>query len=121
MTESTLQKLLRLTYTEMTNSYSRLFRNNVGTGWDFTKKRLIAFGLAKGSSDLIGWTNVTITQEMVGSDIAVFTAVETKSKRGRPSTEQLAFVDLVNRCGGIALIAKSVDEVQAEVNSYRPK
>jgi hypothetical protein len=94
-----------------------LFRNNVGTAYQgqmgsingdrvLLYPRFVEFGLCKGSSDLIGWTEITITPDMVGKRIAVFTAVEVKTKTGRVSDEQKRFIKNVNDAGGIAKIER---------------
>ena len=57
-----------------------IFKNNVGQA--YTKDgQPFRYGLVKGSSDLIGITPVTITQDMVGSTLGVFTAIEVKKSR----------------------------------------
>lgn len=93
---------------EATKRGDRLFRNNRGMFLTLDGKRKVRAGLeASGSSDLIGFSAVKITPEMVGREIAVFTAVEVK-KRGfkGPATEtekkQQGFVDYINKRGGIA-------------------
>ena len=68
------------------------------------------FGLCKGSADLIGWATRTITPEMVGQQIAVFTSIEVKSTSGRVKPEQQAWMQAVEAAGGIAGIARSVGE-----------
>lgn len=85
-----------------------LFRNNVGTAYQEYNgvKRIINFGLCKGSSDLIGWTEVTITPEMVGQKMAIFTAIEVKLEKGKVSKEQENFINQVNGAGGIAKIER---------------
>ena len=105
----------------------RLFRNNVGLGfqgkisqilegsWVLLKPfRRVKFGLFKGSSDLIGWKSVHITQEMVGSEVAVFVAIEVKKpgKRNRTTGEQKNFINQVNKSGGIALVVTSKEEAR---------
>jgi hypothetical protein len=109
----------------------RLWRNNVGTGWtgDATKVtpenmwlvvqrlrpgdvviregRPLHAGLCEGSSDLIGYTTVTITPEMVGQRLAVFTAIEVKAERGRPTAGQTAFLNHISSAGGRSGIARS--------------
>lgn len=67
-------------------------------------------GLIKGSSDLIGWTTVEITPEMVGQKVAVFTAIEAKTGKTKISPEQQKFIDVVIESGGIAGVAKSVED-----------
>jgi hypothetical protein len=89
----------------------RLFRNNTGALKDM-HGRLVRFGLCQGSSDLIGWRTVTITPDMVGQNLAVFTAIEVKDK-GRPTPEQQRFIEVVRDAGGIAGIARSVDDAKA--------
>ena len=64
-------------------------------------------GLCVGSSDLIGWSIVKVTPEMVGQNIAVFTAIEIKAEKGRASKEQLNFLQVVQQSGGVAGIAKT--------------
>ena len=96
-----------------------LFRNHVGAGvmgkiikpkgrtfWIVENPRYCRFGLIEGSSDLIGWTPVRITADMVGKTVAVFTAVETKTKYKKATTEQENFIHEVNRAGGRAGVAR---------------
>ena len=93
--------------------HTRLWRNNTGALKD-PSGRLVRYGLCAGSSDLIGFTTVTITPDMVGQQLAVFTAIEVKD-RGRPTPEQLRFIDAVRAAGGRAGVARSVDEATAIV------
>jgi hypothetical protein len=109
-----------------------IFRNNVGLGWagktfkykkegwvrvyvypgDVLVKnaRPLHAGLCKGSADLIGWMPVVITQDMVGSTVAVFLAPEVKTETGRASPDQVNFANAVNRAGGRAGIARNSDD-----------
>jgi len=89
---------------------TRVFRNNVGA-YNGKDGQWIEFGLRKGSGDLIGWRTVEITPEMVGTKIAQFLSVEVKSKTGKVREEQLNWQKQVNNAGGIAIIARSVEEV----------
>ena len=84
-----------------------LFRNNVGLA-KLADGRRIRYGLCPGSSDLVGWKTITATPEMVGQKIAVFTAIEVKSRRGKISCKQQNFIDVVRRAGGIAEIRKEI-------------
>jgi len=115
----------------------RLFRNNVGTAWTgqhqqitqanaFTigqtlrpgdvvirNARPLHAGLCKGSSDLIGLRTITIGPEHVGQHLAVFAAIEVKSPTGRTTPEQAAFLAQVQQMGGLAGVARSVEEAAA--------
>lgn len=125
---------------------SRLFRLNSGKGWIsglgpngvvkladgsvlIKAARPIALGFAlpngdpvNGQSDLGGWTKVTITPEMVGKDIAVFTAIETKrTSGGKASGDQLNFVAQVKAQGGIAGIANSLEAARKIIEDWANK
>jgi hypothetical protein len=104
--EQTIQQHIRLACSSGT---CRLFRNNTGTLRD-VNGRPVSFGLCKGSADLIGWTTRTITPEMVGQKIAVFTSIEVKSSSGRVKPEQQQWLNAVQAAGGIAGVARSVGE-----------
>lgn len=102
--------------------FVRVFRNNTGMGWTgqsartpngsmiISNPRPLHAGLTKGSSDLIGWTTVEITPDMVGRKLAVFTAIEVKTAKGRTSDEQANFIQVVQGAGGIAFVTKSPDD-----------
>ena len=98
-------------------SKGRLFRNNVGTAYQgkmatisgqrvLSNPRFINFGLCVGSSDLIGWTEIEITPEMVGQKIAVFTAIEVKTENGKTTPLQDNFIETVRNAGGIAKVER---------------
>jgi hypothetical protein len=65
-----------------------------------------------GGADLIGYTIVTITQEMVGRTIPIFTAFEVKTKKGRPTEDQLRFLQAIRMSGGIAEVVMSAEEAE---------
>lgn len=79
--------------------------NSVGL-FDPTKKIFRTPGkhFLKGVSDILGC--------LKGGRIL---AIEVKTKQGRPTPEQLAFIDLVNQMGGIAFIARSIDDVEVKL------
>jgi hypothetical protein len=107
----------------------RLWRNNVGTGWAgqatkvttgnrqaiaaslrpgdvvIRQGRPLHAGLCVGSSDLIGYRVV--------DRVAQFVALEVKSATGRPTAQQVQFIDHINAVGGLAGIARSVDDAAA--------
>ena len=88
----------------------RLFRNQVGSLPDPRTGRLVTFGLARGSADLIGWRTVTVTPDMVGQQLAVFTSIEVKTPTGRLAPMQQAWLGTVRGAGGIAGVARSVGD-----------
>lgn len=88
----------------------RVFRNNVGF------MNGVKFGLCVGSSDLIGFTSKTIAPDMVGQKVAIFTAIEVKTEKGRVSVPQKKFIDLVKNAGGIAGVARSIDDAKELVD-----
>ena len=106
MTEQTIQQQIRLI---CSRGPVRLHRNNTGTLRD-ANGRPVQFGLAKGSADLIGWTTRTITPDMVGQRVAVFTSIEVKSATGRLKPDQRQWMEAVQAAGGIAGVARSVDD-----------
>lgn len=63
-----------------------------------------------GIADLGGMTSVLIAPHDVGSTLAVAVQIELKAVRGRPTTEQAAFIAMVRGLGGRAGIARSVEE-----------
>lgn len=89
----------------------RVFRNNVGM------MNGVKFGLCVGSSDLIGFTSKTITADDVGKTVAVFTAIEIKTPKGRVSEPQKKFIEMIKRFGGIAGICRSIDDAKSLLES----
>ena len=102
----------------------KLLRNNVGS----LKNDLdvwVRYGLGNiskklnkrlKSSDLVGWTTITITPEMVGRKVAVFTAIEVKPpsfkvtgvyKEDSRECAQERFCNLVREGGGFGAIVNS--------------
>jgi len=113
--ETTLQQQIRLAVGTIPET--RIFRNQVGSLPDPRTGRLVTFGLARGSADLIGWRTVTITQAMVGTRLAIFTSIEVKVPKGRIRPEQQAWLAVVQGAGGIAGIARSVTDAIAIINN----
>lgn len=104
-------KVLKNILMKCSKGFTRLFRNNVGL-FKTRDGRMVKTGLCKGSSDLVGWTTIKVHPEMVGMELAIFTAIEVKDK-GKPTKEQLHFIDVVHKAGGIAGIARSVEDAEA--------
>ena len=104
--EQSIQQHIRIS---CSTGNTRLFRNNTGTLKD-QHGRPVQFGLCKGSADLIGWKQVTVTPEMVGQQVAVFTSIEVKTPTGRIRPEQQQWLDTVQAAGGIAGVARTVED-----------
>jgi VRR-NUC domain len=124
MTESQIQAEILRAIGSRTDV--RLFRNTCGTGWSgqhisgagnvvtIGNARFVRYGLTPGSADLIGWQAVTVTPEMVGRKLAVFTSIEVKAHAtGRLTPEQDNWRRVVSSAGGAAGVARSVAEAAA--------
>lgn len=98
MREQDIQRLIMLALSE---AGCLIFRNNVGVLKNAAGIP-IRFGLAVGSSDLIGI-----------APGGRFLAVEIKTPTGKATPEQLRFIEAVRARGGIAGIARSPAEALA--------
>lgn len=108
MSEAAIQQDIRLALGQSPGL--RVFRNNVGAIKD-RNNRLVRYGLCTGSADLIGWKSVVITPDMVGQRFARFVSIEVKTPTGRLSPEQETWQAAVQKAGGIAVVARSVDDI----------
>jgi len=104
-----------------------LMRNNSGALLD-AEGRLVRFGLGNvskqhqdniKSSDLIGFTKVIITPEMIGKTVAIFTAIEVKKedwninkKLDKRETAQMNFINWIKNNGGIAGFCNCVQQLK---------
>ena len=113
--ETDLQQRIRLALG--THPDVRAFRNQVGSLPDPRTGRLVTFGLARGSADLIGWRTITVTPDMVGTRLAVFCSIEVKTPTGRLTPQQRHWLDAVHQAGGIAGVARSVGDALRIVTS----
>lgn len=109
-----------------------LFRRNVGMGWigtkstKFTRRETVDVNPGdvlirnarpfhngeKGQSDTYGFKPVMITPDMVGRTIAVHVEIEAKQGEGRESAEQRSWRECVSRAGGIAGVARDLEDVR---------
>lgn len=90
--------IIRATQVALSKLGARVFRNNVGALQDKVG-RWVQYGLCKGSCDLIGL-----------SHNGRFIAIEIKAGNTATTDEQHAFIEMVNRMGGVAFIARSAEE-----------
>lgn len=130
MNEKTLMHKIMVA---VSDAGARIFRNHVGMAYQGTRvqhemlkagdvllknARPVTHGLGTGSSDLVGWTPVKVTREMVGQTVALFTAIEVKTDSDL-TKEQANFLREVRRAGGVAFEARSVDEVVLTIRRWR--
>ena len=128
MTEHEIQQRILLA---CSRGDTRLFRNNVGTGWAGQATRVTAgnlravlgsirpgdvlirqgrplhAGLCVGSSDLIGYRSLEVSPAMIGQRVAQFAALEIKSATGRPTAEQAQFLATIRQAGGCSGITRN--------------
>lgn len=117
MTEQALRKSVQRAVSKLG---ARLFRVNTGLAWSGTvvsrsggyvtlrDARPIRMGLVNGGSDLIGW-----------SATGQFVAIELKTGRLAPTREQAVFLAAVRRAGGLAGVARSVEDAIRVVSGPR--
>ena len=110
MSEAGVQSAIRLALGSAPGV--RMFRNNCGMYQDPKSGNWVRYGLLPGSGDLIGWRSVVITPDMVGTTIAQFVSVEVKTPKGVVKPDQRLWAENVRKAGGIAVIARSVDDVK---------
>lgn len=105
-------KLQRMIMVALSENGHTVFRNETGRFWTgqiihkdgkqvtLTNAVMIPVGLAVGSCDIVG----------IQRDTGRFFGVEVKTKTGRISPEQKKFIEIVNQRGGIAGVARSVED-----------
>ena len=109
MIESQIQRQI---YESQRNRNQKLFRNTAG----YDDRRKIRYGIPnKGGCDLLGWTIINSGQ---GNKIAVFTGIEVKTERGKPTERQLWFIDAIRKDGGIAGVCRSCEDVERLIDEY---
>ena len=135
MSEANIQREIML---RLSRLGCRLFRVNVGQAWTgnsitkatkkdqhfvlqpgdivIRKAHPLKTGVPKGYSDLTGWTPLEITADLIGQKVLVFTAIEVKSPNGKPTAEQLNFVNVVESSGGYAGIARGIPDAEKIVH-----
>ena len=129
MNEQEIQQDIQL---ESSKQGHKLWRNNSG-GFKDETGRVVYFGLgviskqsnaAFKSSDLIGFTMVEITKDMVGTKLPIFTAIEVKNSKWKyTETErevaQKKFMDVIKMNKGIASFVNSVEGYVKTILNYK--
>lgn len=115
-------RLMREIQLAVSKAGARVLRMNAGVAWtggpitrgqdgSVTIKNARAFhGVTAGVSDLFGWC----------AD-GVVLAIEVKTPTGRATPEQLAFIAAVQRSGGRAGVARSVQDALAILAGETPR
>lgn len=98
--ESLVLARVRLTFGKQPDFV--LWRNS--TGYD---ERGFRYGLCVGSADLIGVFR------------GLFVAVEVKTLTGRVAPEQLRFLELVWKMGGVSCVTRSEEEAHEQIRRIR--
>ena len=105
-------KLMRLIMVALTQADCIVWRNETAGAYvgrvihkdamvvTLANAQMMTFGLCVGSSDIIG----------IHKPTARFLAVEVKTANGRATKEQINFIEQVRAAGGIAGLARSVQE-----------
>lgn len=110
MKETAIQQAVRLAVSQ---AGAVMFRNNQGAYQD-DQGRWIKYGVCNpGGSDLIGWTSIEVTPDMVGQRVAIFTAIEVKTPTGKVTQAQQNFIDQVNKAGGRAGVIRSLSDARS--------
>lgn len=87
-----------------------IMRIHSGVFRSLTDNRIIKVGV-KGYPDSLLITGVEITQEMVGQKVAIVSAAEFKTDKGKQSTEQKNFQQAFEKIGGIYRIIRKVSDI----------
>lgn len=97
---------------------ARVFKNTRGMFRLLNAEAKVKAGLlCPGASDLIGWKSIVITPDMVGKRFARFVAAEGKTATGRATSEQLNFIEQVQKAGGIAGVVRNSDDMKNLLNN----
>lgn len=88
-----------------------LWKNVRGLFWSLDKTHKVKAGLlCDHSADLIGYKMVTVTPDMVNTQVAIFVGIECKTADGRIDDGQDKFAIRLRDRGGKAGIARSVED-----------
>ena len=119
MKETDLQRVLQMSYSDK----GRLFKVDNGLAYHRIGSEYVPFkyGPGVGVSDLIGFTKIKITEDMVGKELPVFTAFEVKTKTGRASEEQKNFIAMVEWYNGIASVVRSELDLKETIDKWHTK
>lgn len=115
-------KLVKASLVELGKRWASglFFRNEVGEGWFFAPwmrvfneedKRYLVYGLSPDTPDIVGFESITITPEMVGTKVAVFTGYEIKTGNAVQTAGQKNFQKILESMGGVYKLVRSVGDL----------
>jgi len=85
-----------------------VYRSNAGGAKEARTGRQLFFGL-RGQADITG----VLRRRRDGVGVALY--IEVKSETGRQREEQKTFEANIRRCGGIYILARSLEDVTSEI------
>lgn len=139
--EALVQKTVWFALARRALGRATLFRTNSGKAWlsgggparklmdgsmVVPSARPVALGLATpqgdtvpGLSDLTGYVEITITPDMIGRTVPVFTVIETKeSGGGQRRAAQKDFIAQIQSVGGIAGFASDASQANEIIDAW---
>ncbi len=101
----------------------RLFKNIRGMFYTKDGREIKAGLMADHSGDLVGWTKIVITPDMVGRSVAIYTEIEAKnSKWKKPKNQhekdQAERMEKIKTFGGIAAILNSEKNLKILLENF---
>lgn len=107
MKERNIQNTIRL---NCSKGNTRLFNNDQGVAE--LNGRKIAYGLGKGSTDLVGVHSIVVTPELVGQRIGLAVFAEVKTATGVVKQHQKDFMQTMRDLGCISGVVRSTEDMQ---------
>jgi hypothetical protein len=104
---------------------ARLFKNPSGVAVYKKEGRTwrVPYGVGPhggGGHDVIGWRSVVITPDMVGRRLPVFASIDAKVGDDRLSEQQIKWGNWVDRAGGLAGEARSLQDAIDILTGVKP-
>lgn len=124
VSEHNIQQSIRL---EAGNLNCTMFRANSGKAWTgnqvqryrdgsiLIKDPRPFLGMVSGFSDLVGVSEVLITEDMVGKKVGIAVFAEVKTLKGKARDDQERFLSAMKSRGAKAGIVRSVEEFKSLV------
>ena len=102
-------KIMNTKTMRLTAAKRILSGNNQSDRYMILEYPRVFHGLPKGFHDIFGFESIEITQDMVGTTVAVFKAIEVKTGDMSMTDEQRLFANTVKKFGGISEVLRECD------------